>query len=97
MYVGVTVIVPANTLDVEFWVVKLIFPLPDGKSPIAGFEFVQLYTTPEVKFELKIKFTDSPWQNAWLLIEFILGIGLTVIVAIAGLPVHVWLSVVSKG
>ena len=85
---GVTVIVPVIGAAVALVAVKLgILPVPAAANPIAGLLFVQLYTVPvPLKVTGKV---GEPLHTTWLPTPLTVDIGLTVIVNVIGVPVHV--------
>lgn len=73
--------------------VKLaILPEPAAARPMDGALFVQLNTVPGGAVTVPVKFTavvGAPLHTTWLATAFTVGIGLTVTVAVIGVPVQV--------
>ena len=79
--VGVTVIVAVIGDVVLLIAVKAgIFPLPFAARPIAVLLFVQSNVVPATVSKKLTTVVDELLQTVWLLMEFTVGIGLTVIV-----------------
>src|SRR5882762_6827186 len=68
-----------------------ILPAPLAARPIEGALFVQLYTiVPPVVGLLKVTaVVVAPLHNSWLATAVTVAVGLTVIVNVVGVPVHV--------
>jgi hypothetical protein len=90
--VGVTVIV-AITGDVPVLTAAnaLILPVPLAATPIVTLSFVQLYVVapPVLTVPKTIAVVLVPLQATWLFTEFTWAVGLTVIVKVRGVPLHV--------
>src|SRR5664279_1626018 len=86
---GVTVIVAVTGALVALVAVNdAILPAPLAANPIDGVLFVQLKTVPGTK---PVKFTAAVevlLHTTWLATAFTVGVGLTVIVNVFGVPVH---------
>ena len=65
--------------------VNEILPVPLAPRPIAVFEFVQLYTVPGTA-PVKVAVVTVPTQTVWFGCAFTVGVGLTVIVNVTGVP-----------
>ena len=66
---------------------KFKFPVPDAANPIPVFVLAQLYTVPGTK-PVKLAVTVTPAHTVWLACAFTVGVGLTVIVKLIGVPAH---------
>lgn len=64
---------------------KFRLPVPLAARPMAVLLLVQLYTVPATG-PLKACVTVAPAQTVWLATGFAVGIGLTVIVNVIGVP-----------
>ena len=85
VYVGVTVMVPVmGTLPVLV-AVKFRLPVPLAPRPMAVLLLVQLYTVPGTG-PVKAWVTVAPVHTTWLATGLTVGIGLTVIVKVIGVP-----------
>ena len=86
---GVTVMVPEIGEPVRLVATKgAILPVPLAANPIAGLLLVQLYTVPgaiPVKLTAAVKL---PLQTVWLATALTVGVGLTVMVKVFGVPVQ---------
>ena len=93
-----TVIVPVIGAAVPLVAVKLgILPTPPAPSPIAVFEFVQLYTVPAGPPLNVTAFVADPAHTVWLPTPFTPAFGFTVIVNVTAVPLHVMPALVNSG
>ena len=89
VYVGVMVIVELiGVLPVLVVTNDGMFPVPLAANPIAVFELVQLYTVPGTKPVGVTTVVLPPTQIVWLATALTVGIGLTAIVNVVGVPVQ---------
>jgi hypothetical protein len=96
--VGVTVIVAVIGNAVLFVAVKLeILPVPLAARPILVLLFVQLYVVPATAPVKVTAVVVAPLHNVWLATAFTVGVGLTVIVNVIGVPVQVTPPLVKLG
>ena len=65
--------------------VKDILPVPLAPNPIAVFVFVQLYTVP-VTAPVKLAMVLAPIHTVWFACATTVGVGLTVMVNVVGVP-----------
>ena len=89
---GVTVIVATTGTIPALVAVKLaILPVPEAARPILGVLFVQLYTVPATEFVVlnTTAFVAEPLHTTWLDTGLMIGVGLTVIVKVIGVPLQV--------
>jgi hypothetical protein len=85
---GVTVIVAVwAVVPLLMAVNEAMSPVPLAARPIEVLSLVQVYDVPVP--EKFIAVVGELLQMVWLLIEFTVGVGLTVIVNIVGAPLHV--------
>ena len=88
--VGVTVIVAVTATAVAFVPMKLaILPVPDAPSPMEVLLLVQLYTVPAAVPVNVTAAVGAPLHTVWLACAVTVGVGLTVIVNVIGVPVQV--------
>ena len=66
-----------------------IFPVPLAARPMEVVLFVQLYTVPGTVPPKLTAAVEEPWHNVWLATAFTVGVGLTVMVKVFGVPVQV--------
>ena len=85
VYDGVTVIVAVNGAPVALVDTKFRLPVPLAPRPMAVLLLVQLYTVPAT-VPVKACVTVAPAHTVWLATGFTVGIGLTVIVKVIGVP-----------
>ena len=70
--------------------VKLgILPVPDAARPIPVLLFVQLNVVPATAPVKLTAVVAAPAHSVWLATAFTVGVGLTVIVNVIGVPVQV--------
>ena len=87
--VGVTVIVAVIGDEVALVAVnEAMLPAPLAAKPIAGLLLVQLNVVPATAPVKVIAVVVAPAQSVWLATAFTVGVGLTVIVKVTGVPVQ---------
>ena len=74
-----------------------ILPVPLAARPIVGSVFVQLNTVPATEPVKVTGAVGAPLQTTWLAGWFTSGVGLTVTVAVIGIPVQVTPALVYAG
>jgi hypothetical protein len=95
---GVTVIVATTGVVPVFTAVnEAISPVPLAARPIDGVLLVQLYVVPATAPPKLTAAVLAPLQTIWLLTAFTVGVGLTVIVKVRGVPVQVTPPLVKLG
>lgn len=98
VYTGVTVIVATCGTLVTLVAIKLgIFPSAPAPRPMLVLLLVQLYSVPGTD---PIKITGAvgePWHNTWLAGWLTVGVGLTVIVKVPGVPEQLTPPLVNTG
>ncbi len=87
---GVTVIVAATGEVPVFTALKEVtLPVPLAARPMAGLLLLQVYSVPFTDPLSTIGDVDAPLQTTMLLVGFTVGVGLTVIVKLVGVPKQV--------
>jgi hypothetical protein len=90
VYEGVTVMVAVTGTGPAFVAVKEgMLPLPEDTRPIDVVLLDQEYTVPGTVPEKATEATVPPLHATTFAIAFTVGIGLTVMVNVAGVPVHI--------
>jgi hypothetical protein len=74
-----------------------MLPVPLAAKPVAVFVFVQLYTAPATGPPMVTAAVVDPAHTTWFEIAFTVGVGLTVIVKLTGVPVQVVALLVNVG
>jgi hypothetical protein len=88
--VGVTVIVAVTgAVPVLVAVNAAILPVPLAARPMLVLLFVQLNVVPATAPVKVMAVVVAPLHNVWLATAFTVGVGLTVIVNVIGVPVQV--------
>ena len=96
--VGVTVIVATCGVVPGFVAVKLaMLPVPLAARPMLVLLFVQLNVVPATAPAKVIAVVVAPLQSVWFATAFTVGVGLTVIVNVIGVPVQVTPPLVNTG
>ncbi len=84
---GVTMIVAVAAVVPVFVAVNApMLPVPDADSPIAVFEFVQLYVVPLTAPEKVTAAVVAPLQTVWSAAAATVGVGFTVMVNVSAAP-----------
>ena len=74
-----------------------ISPDPAAARPMEVFELVQLYSVPGTFPEINICEVEARWHKTWFPTVLTVGIGFTVMLKEAALPVHVRPALVNVG